>query len=191
MIPGSTVQVNVLPLSGPPVVMGTFTVNAGSVINPIYDVAPYNGIPPDPATECNGYDNTLGPGHQPVISLTIPTGQTYLSLNGPNPAPSLSLTQTYWQTVGALDATNSPTSTRGTFGTWKQTNGLGQGALGANSPGEVEAIYYNNGDLQLGRDMHCLQTGTNVACYVTNYGTLQGPSQPDVTAANSVPPIKC
>jgi len=183
MIPGSTVQINVLPLSGPPVVMGSFTVNAGSVINSTYDGPPYNGIPPDPATECNGYDNALGAGHQPVISLTIPTGQTYLSLNGPNPAPSLALTQSYWQSVGALDASNNPTTTRGTFGAWKQTNGLGQGAAGANSAGEVEAIYYNNGDLQLGRDMHCLQTDSNVACYVTNYGTLQGPSQPDVTAA--------
>jgi hypothetical protein len=188
MIPGSTVQIEVHPATGPDVVMGTFTVNAGSVINSIYDGPPYFGIPPDPATECNGYDNTLGPGHQPVISLTIPTGQSYLSLNGPNPAPSLSVTQSYWQSVGALDATNNPITTpggRGNFTVWKQTNGITQGAGGTNSPGEVEAIYFNNGDLQLGRDMHCLQTGSNVACYVTNYGTLQGPSQPAILDAES------
>jgi mono/diheme cytochrome c family protein len=33
--------------------------------------------------------------------------------------------------------------------------------------------------------MHCLQTGSNVACYVTNYATLQGPSQPAIVAAES------
>ncbi|MGB8014037.1 MAG: carboxypeptidase-like regulatory domain-containing protein [Terriglobales bacterium] len=191
LIPNSVVTVEVHPNSGPDYVMGTFTINAGPTIDTTttnYDAAPYFGIPPDPQTECNGYDNLKGPGVQPDISLTIPVGQTYLSLLGPNPAPSLTVTQSYYQTVGALDSSNNPITTpggRGNFTAWKQTNGLGQGPGGTNSPNEVEAIYFNNGDLQLGRDMHCLQTGSNVACYVTNYGTLQGPSQPAIVSAET------
>jgi hypothetical protein len=38
----------------------------------------------------------------------------------------------------------------------------------------ARAYYINNGDLGFGRDMHCLQTGADVACYVSNYG---GPDQ--------------
>lgn len=37
--------------------------------------------------------------------------------------------------------------------------------------GETRAIYYNVGDLGVGRDMHCRKTSTNItACFVTNYG---------------------
>jgi len=43
----------------------------------------------------------------------------------------------------------------------------------------VEAIYYNNADLQFGRDMHCKQTGTSVACYVSNYSSTDLPGAPD------------
>ena len=37
------------------------------------------------------------------------------------------------------------------------------------NPG-FKAFYFNNGDLQLGREMHCNQNGVYVACYVSNYG---------------------
>jgi hypothetical protein len=33
-----------------------------------------------------------------------------------------------------------------------------------------QAFYFNNGDLQLGREMHCNQNGAKIACYVSNYG---------------------
>jgi hypothetical protein len=36
--------------------------------------------------------------------------------------------------------------------------------------GDVEGVYFNEGDLRLGRDMHCQQSGAKVACYVSNYG---------------------
>ncbi|MEZ4402263.1 MAG: hypothetical protein R3B06_19720 [Kofleriaceae bacterium] len=40
--------------------------------------------------------------------------------------------------------------------------------------GEVRAVYYNQGDLGIGRDMHCttkaVRGGTTTACYVSNYG---------------------
>ena len=33
-----------------------------------------------------------------------------------------------------------------------------------------QALYFNNGDLQLGREMHCNQNDVKIACYVSNYG---------------------
>lgn len=46
----------------------------------------------------------------------------------------------------------------------------------------INAQYYNNGDLGIGRDMHCIQTDDNpaegcfreTACYVSNYGKVEG-----------------
>ncbi|HEX3758224.1 MAG TPA: hypothetical protein VHW23_05940 [Kofleriaceae bacterium] len=40
--------------------------------------------------------------------------------------------------------------------------------------GEVTATYYNDGDLGLGREMHCRAIGPGVACYVTNYSGVAG-----------------
>jgi hypothetical protein len=41
---------------------------------------------------------------------------------------------------------------------------------GFNSGGDVQAVYFNEGDLRLGREMHCKQNGPRLACYVSNYG---------------------
>jgi hypothetical protein len=44
--------------------------------------------------------------------------------------------------------------------------------------GEVTATYFNDGDLGLGREMHCKATsGGGVACYVTNYDGNHDPNQ--------------
>jgi len=37
---------------------------------------------------------------------------------------------------------------------------------------EVSAVYANSADLGFGREMHCVQDGQNVACYVSNYEAL-------------------
>lgn len=55
--------------------------------------------------------------------------------------------------------------------------------------GEVRAIYFNNIDLRIGRDMHCRRNAGGIACYVSNYGPpafLNGganPAYPDPHAA--------
>ncbi len=58
--------------------------------------------------------------------------------------------------------------------------------------GEIHAVYANSGDLGFGRDMHCRTTAVNdplddeddeVACYVTNYGSLGTPDIADALAA--------
>jgi len=54
---------------------------------------------------------------------------------------------------------------------------------------EVTATYYNDGDLGIGREMHCAQkTGvfgiiTSIACYVRNFA----PKNPSVSASNPAP----
>jgi hypothetical protein len=53
------------------------------------------------------------------------------------------------------------------FSQWLEENGFPEGDPPAH------AIYANLGDLRLGRDMNCVQTGENIACYVTNYSILE------------------
>lgn len=61
-----------------------------------------------------------------------------------------------------------------TFTAWKLLYGFGLG--------DVSAKYYNDFDLGLGRDMHCRNSGSDLACYVTNYGIA--PGGPSSTALN-------
>ena len=70
----------------------------------------------------------------------------------------------YYKAVGALDVFGLPTAQRGTLNFWKTTNGFPNG--------EINATYYNKGDLGFGRDMHCRTTTYGKACYVTNYGNV-------------------
>ena len=63
-------------------------------------------------------------------------------------------TSAYYAGIGA---------TNDTFNAFKSRNGF-------NTGGDVQAVYFNEGDLRLGRDMHCKQNGPKIACYVSNYG---------------------
>jgi hypothetical protein len=66
-----------------------------------------------------------------------------------------------------------PGGTRDTLPKWKAANGFSND--GTATQGEATAIYFNNGDLKFGRDMHCRVTNTSTkatACYVTNFGTV-------------------
>jgi hypothetical protein len=70
--------------------------------------------------------------------------------------------------VAYQNATNAgPGGNRATFTDWLAANGF--------STGEPQAIYFNNGDLKFGRNMHCRVTDTTTgytACYVSNYGNV-------------------
>lgn len=63
-----------------------------------------------------------------------------------------------------------PNNLRTTYPDWLAVNGFAaQGQ--APGPNEVEATYFNNGDLRLGREMHCIEHDTgNIACATINYG---------------------
>ncbi len=70
--------------------------------------------------------------------------------------------------------TIDPTGAKTTFAQWLALNGFGP-----DGRGDVRAVYYNDHDLNLGRDMNCrMASSVKIACYVTNYG-------PDVTHAES------
>jgi hypothetical protein len=88
----------------------------------------------------------------------------------------------YYKAIGALNSDSQPKSTppgtfthpaaTGTFKGWKSAYGFSADPTQPAS-GEIRAVYYNNGDLQFGRDMHCRMNSTSsaviVACYVSNY----------------------
>lgn len=82
-----------------------------------------------------------------------------------------------------------PSNLRTTFADFKTKHGFSQNP---NTPvaGETVAQYANSGDLGFGRDMHCLKNGSDVACYVTNYGNgytniAPGGGTPDQDDANA------
>jgi hypothetical protein len=69
----------------------------------------------------------------------------------------------YYKKIGAEDSSNNPVFN---LNQWKQQFGIA-----FNSP--AHAVYANKLDLQLGRDMNCVefqQPNARVVCYVTNYG---------------------
>jgi hypothetical protein len=81
--------------------------------------------------------------------LTMPTG---VQTDGRPSASQQQATCAYYQSIQAPRTLNDFRS-----------------AYGFNE-GETVATYYNQGDLGLGREMHCAKNGIGLACYVTNYG---------------------
>ncbi len=73
--------------------------------------------------------------------------------------------EAYYAALDADPGYQAPNNQRdtSTLGAWKAANGFPEG--------DVVAVYYNSGDIGVGREMHCRrnnQTGAR-ACYVTNY----------------------
>ncbi|WP_437681435.1 hypothetical protein [Sorangium sp. So ce131] len=90
----------------------------------------------------------------------LATTPKYLSFQeGANGLGSVTETQQYYAAIGA------PAS----LGAFKSQFGFG--AAGSD---EVSTAYFNKGDLDVGREMHCKSfpsgASTGVACYVSNYG---------------------
>lgn len=97
-----------------------------------------------------------------VFNNTLPTGRPYFL--GKVFGGTIVDNSVNYQTV-----TNAqPGGNRDTLVHWKQQNGF------LPTPtGEAKAIYFNNGDLKFGRDMHCRVTNTGTtACYVSNFGNV-------------------
>lgn len=73
--------------------------------------------------------------------------------------------QAYYTAVGAVN----PNDGRTTLTAWKQTNGFGPD----DSQDDATAVYFNAGDLGLGRSMHMkVKPNGDVAYYVSNYPTV-------------------
>src|SRR5205085_8032168 len=107
-------------------------------------------------------------------------------LSGPfgqfNPSDGAAQAAAYYAAIG-------PGSAKDALGKWWQANGFGADGLGAGNATYVRQAYLNFNDLGFGRDMHCLKSGSNLACYVTNYGIAdQNPANAD--AAENLDPTK-
>lgn len=129
-----------------------------------------------------------GPGLDPVLFPGgLDTDQVNFShCNGPvqvsnNLVPGAAQQPTFLEFAGignATSAANYQAATgaqtggpKATLNAWKTVNGFNLN--GTPASGEASAIYFNNGDLKFGRDMHCRVNASNVlACYVSNFGTV-------------------
>ena len=144
--------------------------------------------PPAPYDACGEpYELTLAPGVVPPYGEFDTTGLPSF-LVGPfgefNPADGAAQAADYY---AAID----PANVKATLGGWWDENGFGpngDGIVGGvANESYVNQPYLNHNDLGFGRDMHCLENGDDLACYVTNYGLPdQNPDNADA-AANKDP----
>ncbi len=158
----------------PHVPIGNFIVNTGDKQNPTVPnnpLAPYGAC----STEVTLTQLTIPP--EPIsgeflqgLSSFEASNLSELSASDPTLAAQLNAsTDNYYHQI-------DPRAKRTTFADFKNTNDL-------NGPGELHAVYSNSGDLGFGRDMHCKRTGSDVACYVTNYGNILTDDAQDVIDA--------
>lgn len=154
--PNIPVTLIVRPLNDPNYTITSLTVNSGNAIS-----NSFNGFPPFDYSACNGFDpGNPAPGNPVVLTIPLPQrSQQFLSIYASGASAQVS--QNYYQAV-------DPQNNLGTLTQFKTAFGFSQNPSSP-AAGEAEGIYYNNADLQLGRDMHCLQSGGKTACYVSNY----------------------
>jgi hypothetical protein len=118
----------------------------------------------DPATFPDGLvsDPNFDACNGPVTvynDAILPTGPTYLM---PITGGSIQDNSVAYRTATNAD----PGGNRDTLAHWQSHNGFP-------GSGEATAIYFNNGDLKFGRNMHCRVTGSGTtACYVSNSGVV-------------------
>lgn len=154
---------------------GTTVVLLNNIINT--DARPKmtgtNLWPPYPYTEC-GDPIVLeaDPVNLPYYGDIDATGRPAF-LTGPygqfNPPTGEQDATDYYDTIDPGNATNP------TLSVWWTNHGFNADGTG----GDASAQYLNFNDLGFGRDMNCKQTGSDLACYVTNYGL------PDQNLANA------
>jgi hypothetical protein len=140
--------------------------------------------PDYPYTEC-GVPIVISPanGILPNYGAQDATGRASF-LTGPygdfNPPNSQAITQAYYTAI-------DPANTKTTLGGWWGANGFDAATGGGNGNSSyVNQAYLNHNDLGFGRDMNCLKTGSNLACYVTNYGLPdQNPANADDAASKN------
>jgi hypothetical protein len=137
----------------------TLSVYDATNTNLLESVTLYSGPGLDPGLFPSGFDtDTVNYSHcngpVTIYNNGVPTGPTYL----------MPITGGVIQDNSSAYKAATITG-RTTFNDWLTTNGF----TGA----EPQAVYFNNGDLKFGRNMHCRVTATGTtACYVSNYGKV-------------------
>jgi hypothetical protein len=118
--------------------------------------------------------STLWPHHTAIAENPLPSMVPTFLVN----LSTVDNSVLYRNATGAMQG-----GTRDTLPNWKKQNGFS--VDGAPVPGEAKAIYFNNGDLKFGRDMHCRVTDASTgatACYVSNFGKAGKDDAPDALA---------
>jgi hypothetical protein len=185
-VPPNSVTLEPLDSLGQPIAAATQTVNLDA--RPQMDLS--NGLWPNyPYTEC-GTPIVLG---IQIPNFAVDSGGTPLYLTGignsipdPSVVDPVQMTNAYYKVIDPPDGAH-PNGRRFTLGAWWGQNGFSA----TDGSGGTRSSYLNNNDLGFGRDMHCIQSGGNTACYVTNYGDSdQNPGNADLaaTANTSLPP---
>jgi hypothetical protein len=120
----------------------------------------FNSDPNDPNGDFPGVGQINPNTNQPfctIVQITadFPNHETYLTgLAGPGTQAN--------ETAYATAVNTWSGATFATLTDFKNNTGF--------PTGEATAVYFNNADLKLGRDMHCrVASGGRVACYVSNY----------------------
>lgn len=125
----------------------------------------------------------------------------FMACGYPNEPDCKSEATSYYQTIKVFDNSNPPKGTGPytNFKTWKAAWGFSDDPTRP-AASETRAVYYNNGDLQFGRDMHCLAPfglgdpdfvlafgQVNVyVCYVANYSPTAKPGgDPQTSIVNA------
>jgi hypothetical protein len=133
--------------------------------------------------------NAITPPHKLATPAFQHPGNTFIDptlfMPCSDTASCAAVANTYYQSLGVVDATGKPTGSYVNFKTWKAAWGFSDDPTIQGPVNETRAVFYNNGDLQFGRDMHCLAkvglidpatepiTTVNV-CYVTNFSDPSG-----------------
>jgi hypothetical protein len=177
LAPNQLFTLNVTDSASPTPAVVTGNLNSGPGLNVALFPSGYDTITPNGPLDltfaaCNGPFT--------INNLTLPANEPYFLgpvFGGTITADSQQDPTTYQQ---ATDA--QPGGTRDTLPHWKIANGftatgtpLAGQQCAAPNPGEFCAIYFNNGDLKFGRDMHCRVTNaanSSTACYVSNFGQV-------------------
>jgi len=184
LVPNQLFTLSVTDSASPTPAVVTTNINSGPGLDKNkfpsgYDTITPNGPLDQTYAACNGpvtLNNLTLPANEPYFLGPVFGGNITPDPNtGKNPA----LFPTFYQT--ATDAQTG--GSRATLTDWKKTNGFtltatpaaGQQCAAPN-PGESCAVYFNNGDLKFGRDMHCRVTKPNgaTACYVSNFNSNTG-----------------
>jgi hypothetical protein len=159
-------------------------------------------LPPPGPSGIPGKDPPqLHPSDDPPQSFEFINPSTLVPCDGPHPTRCFDPNATddeasnYYRAIGVYDNNNQPQGAYASFTTWKTAWGFSDDPTQP-GPNETRAVYYNNIDLQFGRDMHCLEKQVYVAgpiffplwyqvCYVTNFTNTTGqplPGQDSETA---------
>ena len=151
--PNTLMTITIYPGSGPgtptgsnPHILGTFNWNSGPQISNA------NAYPIANLNACQGFDTAPLPGNPTnpaVVQLHVPAHLPFITGFG---AGNQATSDAYYTSLGVLGGG----TLRNNFTNWKATNGFNNDPT-ILAAGEANAQYFNNGDLQLGRDMHCLK----------------------------------